>query len=150
MNSILREQNGTISDSSEQESAVDAEGWEGIAEEAPVDHKDEYVDDDRFTTITIEAVNVTKDGLHKAHQGEDDEEEVDAAEVDAPRRKRHETLTRPGTAPGSIKRSSDVEPSKGVKKKKQKFRYESKAERKVTRFKERSGNKMKAKARKTL
>ena len=51
-------------------------------------------------------------------------------------------------AEAKTKRVWTKERPSGPKKKKKKFKYESKAERKVTRYKERSGNRAKAKARK--
>lgn len=104
-----------------------------------VDNEVEFVDEDRYTTVTVEAVQVSRDGLHKITQqdGRDGTESDTPAAAPAPpstdqRGKRIWTKERPGGP---------------KKKKKKKFRYESKAERKVTRYKERSGNKSKAKAR---
>ena len=109
-----------------------------------VDHEDEYVDEDRFTTVTIEAVDVTRDGFLKT-VGTDEEsrESVTEGEVSVGDAAGHEQ-------PGSQlrKRVWTKKPPSDPKKRKKKFRYESKAERKVTRYKERSGNKEKAKARK--
>lgn len=97
----------------------------------------EFVDEDRYTTVTVEAVQVSRDGLHKIAQ----QDGRDGTESDTP------TAAR---APPSMdqrgKRIWTKERPGGPKKKK-KFRYESKAERKATRYKERSGNKSKAKAR---
>ena len=123
------------------------EKWNGIAEETNIDHEAEYEDEDRHTTVTIEAVNVTKKGLQKAiaAQGSDEDEiedGLDTVDVDAAD-KSIETGTTTKT-----KRIWTKERPGGPKKKKNKFRYESKAERKATRYKERSGNKAKAKARK--
>ncbi|KFY89154.1 hypothetical protein V498_06505, partial [Pseudogymnoascus sp. VKM F-4517 (FW-2822)] len=61
-----------------EESGEDGE-WDGIKEEAPaepIDHEEEYIDEDRFTTVTVEEVGVTKDGLHTA--AEDEELELEA------------------------------------------------------------------------
>ena len=146
VNSILRGQNEIISESSEPETESQAEPWEGIAEEV-VDHEDEYIDDDRFTTVTIEAVDVSKDGLHKVRQ--DEGQDSDAADADKSQKKRNREAKNYEIDGKVAKRPRSKEQSKGVKKKKKAFRYESKAERKATRFKERSGNKAKAKARRS-
>lgn len=145
---MLREQASDVSDSSKQEDGAEVERRDGIAEEGPVDHEDEYVDDDRFTTVTVEAVDVSKDGLHRAHR--DDGEESDATETEPPQRKASEASMGREADAGKKKRVWSKERPEGVKKrKKKKFRYESKTERKATRFKERLGNKVKAKARKS-
>ncbi len=143
---MLRDQAGVISDPSDEETA-DVEQWEGITEEPVIGHEDGYIDDDRFTTVTVEAVVVSKDGLHKTRkeEGEDGEGEGSGADkADGDPRTAGQRHPRPAT----VKRTWTKEPPNRVKKKKPKFRYESKAERKVTRHKERSGNRVKATARK--
>ena len=39
-----------------------------------LDHDEEYVDEDRYTTVTIEAVDVSKEGLQKVAGEESDDE----------------------------------------------------------------------------
>lgn len=148
VNSLLREQAGFISDPSDGEPTGDGEQWESITEEPAIDHENKYMDDDRFTTVTVEAVEVSKDGLHKPKQ--EDEEESEGSEIDKVNgASRGKTAGRQRAEPETAKRIWTKEPPNRVKKKKKpKFRYESKAERKVTRHKEKSGNKVKAKARK--
>jgi len=113
----------------------DEDAWGGIEDEnkeaAPevLDHEEEYVDEDRYTTVTIEAVDVSKEGLKKV--GEDDEESDQAPEL--------------VTAEGKEDDGKKKWPKKPRKKK---FRYESKAERKFTRGKQKAGNKARADARK--
>lgn len=102
-----------------------------------LDHEEEFIDEDLYTTVTVEAVDISKDGFHKVAQ---EEQEGDDESNKA-------TAGRSSTRPGA-KRIWTKERPNGPKKKKKPFRYESKADRKVTRFKERSGNKSKAKARK--
>ena len=136
-------------DASESDSEDEDESWDGIEEnhDPQVDHEDEYMDDDRFTTVTVEAVDVSKDGLQKSNQDEDDESE--ASSQNTPNgESQPSTVLQGRTGSGKVKRMWTKEPSSGPKKKKKKFRYESKAERKVTRYKERLGNKAKARARK--
>ena len=111
----------------------------------PVDHEAEYIDEDRYTTVTVEEMDLSKEGIHKAEQAAQ-EEEVDSEE-------------KLDQVNGAVK-AEDAKPSKKIwtkqkpadgekrpKKKKKKFRYESKAERKFTRAKEKSKNSKQAKAR---
>lgn len=128
---------------SEEETEVNLEPWGGIGDVAEVDREEEYVDDDRFTTVTVEAVDVSRDGLCKVIQEEEDSEPPNDSGVgDIPSTK--------GAREAQNGRSRRMkEQPGGVKKKKKiKFRYETKAERKITRHKEKSGNKTKASARK--
>lgn len=123
------------------------EKWDGITEESAIDHEDEYIDDDRFTTVTVEAVEVSRDGLHKSKQ--EDEEDSEVSGTGNPGGEtRGKVAGRQRTGSETARRTWTKEPPKKAKKKKPKFRYESKAERKVTRHKERVGNSIKAKARK--
>jgi ribosomal RNA-processing protein 17 len=103
--------------------------------------------------VTVEAVSVTKDGIHKL-KNEEDEDGADSDSV--PNAGAGEESDQKVAKP-QVKRDANGKriwtkenPKKGqVKpKKKKKFRYESKAERKVTRMKERSGNRRQAEERK--
>lgn len=120
--------------------------WDGIGETEEVDHKDEYLDEDRHTVVTVEAVDITRDGL----QRKQDDPDMEGEDAETGTMKTSEgdgsagRIANGGRTKGT-KQSKD--PHSWPKKKKKKFRYESKAERKVTRFKERSGGKAKAKAR---
>ena len=111
----------------------------------PVDTEDEYVDEDKHTTVTIEAVSVTRDGLEKAGGGDSNDDQ------DPPTNGVEEAESKDkgrGNPASKLKRTWTKERPGGPKKKKKAFRYESKAERKVTRLKERSKNKRQAKDRK--
>lgn len=121
----------------EEDQEEDKETWDGFAEAPMVDNEVEFIDGDRYTTVIVESVEVARDGLHKLTQGG----ERDNTESDTPTAGRA-----PPTTDQHGKRIWTKERPGGPKKKK-KFRYESKAERKLTRHKERSGNKSKAKAR---
>lgn len=113
----------------EDESGEDV--WGGIgdgAEAEVVDHEEEYVDEDRYTTVTVEAVDVSKEGLHRIVDDFDTEPMEDV--VVKPQEK-----------------ESQGKKKWPKKEKKRKFRYESKAERKVTRSKQKAGNKAKADSR---
>lgn len=113
-----------------------ADAWNGFDDEKeilpPIDHQEEYIDEDRYTTVTVEAVDVSKDGLQK-HVDEDSSEEAAAA-----KKKKYDP---PAEEKGKEKK---VWPKKDKTKK---FRYESKAERRMTRGKQKAGNKAKAEAR---
>ncbi|KAH6663669.1 putative ribosomal RNA-processing protein 17 [Halenospora varia] len=126
VNKILKDVAGSDADDEEAE-----DSWDGIKDDIPmvepVDHEEEYIDEDKYTTVTVEAVDISKEGLVKIGE-ESEEEEVEKAPKPA------ETDEKP----------KKVWPKK-VKKKK--FRYESKAERKFTRGKQKAGNKAKADAR---
>jgi ribosomal RNA-processing protein 17 len=111
---------------------LDDGDWEGIKDEEPiievvepVDREEEYVDEDRYTVVTVEAVDVTKDGLSKVEAVESDTEQ-------AP--KLVERIEKP----------KKVWPKKPLKKK---FTYETKTERKLARGKQKAGNKARADAR---
>ena len=145
---MIREAN-VASDPSEEENEDQGDPWDGIKEKHDplVDHEDEYMDEDRFTTVTVEAVDVSRHGLEKAILDEDGESV--GSDPKKPHAE-HQQATVPQGRTGSEngKRVWTKEPPNGPRKRKKKFRYESKAERKATRYKERSGNKAKARARK--
>ena len=148
VNLLIREAN-VASKPSEEVYEGEEESWAGIEEnhDPLVDHEDEYLDDDRFTTVTVEAVDVSKDGLQKAIEDEDSESRVsDTERPDAESQKTTDLQGRASSEKG--KRVWTKEPPSGPRKRKKKFRYENKAERKATRYKERSGNKAKSRARK--
>ncbi|KAL8795754.1 MAG: hypothetical protein Q9195_001806 [Heterodermia aff. obscurata] len=104
----------------------------------------EYADEDRYTTVTVEAVEVSRDGLYKTPEDEVLESDGEGAQVISPQ-SRSEARGRAsgGTPQLSKARSLDL------KRKKRKFKYESKAERKMTRHKERTKNSARAKDRRS-
>lgn len=119
-----------------EESGEDGE-WGGIEEDLrvePIDHEEEYIDEDRYTTVTVEEVDVTKDGLHTVAEEEQ-------AELEAKKK---------AEAAAKAAKEAKANPKKvwPKKEKKKPFRYESKIERKIGRAKQRSKNKGQAKARK--
>jgi ribosomal RNA-processing protein 17 len=146
VNIILKKQRGVDSDSSQQEEEVETQQWDGIAEDPVIDHENEYVDEDRFTTVTVEAVDVSRDGLHKA--ANDDEESEAPGTEKADERPPKDSAPQRQRVSQNGKRIWTREPPNGPKKRKKKFHYESKAERKMTRYKEKAGNRKEAKARK--
>lgn len=110
--------------------------WNGIPDDPiePIDHEAEYIDEDKYTTVTVEEVDVSKEGLQRI-LGEDEEDE--------------ETIRNRKKKEAAVKLKEEAAKKKvwPKKEKKKKFRYESKAERKFTRGKQKAGNKAKADAR---
>lgn len=117
--------------------ASDDEEWNGIDAEPieEIDHEAEYIDEDRYTTVTVETVEVSKDGLHAA--GEEDEEQAGKAHTPRNDSKDGSELAKPKKAyPPKVR--------------KKKFRYESKGDRKLSRVKQKMGNKRKADSRRGI
>lgn len=111
-----------------------------------IDHEDDYLDDDRHTVVTVEAVHVSRDGLHRKQQddgSEDEDTQVQNGKTHGGRFTDGKTVNGDSNRIAKHSRGLESRP----KKKRKKFRYESKAERKVTRSKERTGKRAKAKAR---
>lgn len=141
-NQVLRNQNPDLSSEDEEERAGDAaatfEGFkeaEGKEDEAD-GREDEYVDEDKYTTVTVEAMgessgdeDVQEAGVKKAEPEKVDEQ---AAKT---------TKKRPWT------KEKPAGDKKKPKQKKRQFRYESKSERKETRNKQKAKNAKAAKAR---
>lgn len=136
-------------DSSDEEDERGEKPWDGISDNNDhlVDHEDGYMDEDMFTTVTVEAVEVSKDGLQAAAQNEANEGERLEIKISDEHLQRNAALHRE-TGSGNGKRVWTKEIPSVPRKRKKKFRYENKSERKATRYKERLGNKTKARARK--
>ena len=125
---------------------VDTESHQSGDEEVPVyiepvDHEAEYIDEDKYTSVVVEEMDVTRDGLRKA-QEHSDSNEADRAK---------DTEAKPTEKPKPERRKWTKDKPKDVaakaKTKKKKFRYEGKAERRMTREKEKSKNRQQARAR---
>jgi len=71
VNAMLRDAHGTASELQEGQSDSEMEEWERVADPPDVDHEAEYIDEDRFTTVTVEAINVSKEGIHKVMDTEE-------------------------------------------------------------------------------
>lgn len=104
---------------SDAEAEDDDKEWDGIEDAPPpalepVDHEEEYIDEDLYTTVKVEAVSVDRDGLHNKKEVE----AADEAEEDKHNIKRTPAAARP------VK-----ERNPHWDKKKKKFKYESKMER---------------------
>lgn len=114
----------------EKESDDESEEWDGFPDQPNldiVDHEEEYIDEDRYTTVTVESVSVTRDGLHKPQIDESEDEDDNKEEAK-------------DTADDKTAKSRQEKP----KKKKKKFRYESKFDRELTGIKHRIKSKRRA------
>lgn len=149
VNALLKQANPDASEAEsgveEGEGGVTEEGWNGIEEPAAVDGVDEYIDEDKYTTVTIETMDDPRD----LAVGSEDED-GGTAET------RSSTMTTQGKAPASAaanrkgaSRNKSADNAAKKKKKKKKFRYESKAERKQTRQKQKAKNSAAAKVRRS-
>jgi ribosomal RNA-processing protein 17 len=155
VNGLLKRMNGDVSNSEESDSEAEEE-WDGIEEETPVitaalpiNHEDEYIDEEKYTTVTISTMDLSKhgldDGLEEKESSDEEEEEVEeVAETKVVKEK-------PRVDKNGKRIWTRENPNKKegrVRKKKRNFRYESKADRRMTRYKERSKNKKQATERK--
>jgi ribosomal RNA-processing protein 17 len=116
--------------------------WEGIVDqEIPkVDREEEYIDEEKFTTVTVEEVEISRNGFVRANETSEEE--------DDPGPKTKSVV--PVTPDKEMTKSSDKRKAKPPRnKKKRNFRYENKEERNAARMKERSRNKAHANARKS-
>ena len=154
VNALLREhanhQSSDESGSGGDEDGDEEEEWAGFDDPpdnqpVPIDHEDEYIDEDRYTTVTIESIDITKSGLHKSVSGEAGSVDDNSVSGDAAATQEEGAVE--GKEADGRRRSTKEKPSSKPKVKKKKFRYLSKGDRKATRMKERSGNRAKAKAR---
>jgi ribosomal RNA-processing protein 17 len=130
VNQILRESRAAGGEEVESEEE-DAEEWDGIPDQPDVgiiDQEEEYIDEDRYTTVTVETVAVSKDGLFKP-QVLDAEEEEEAKE-----RKASQEAAKKAAADAIRERNEKK------KKKKKKFSYESKIERSLSERKTKAKN----------
>lgn len=113
-----------VEDSSESE----FEGFPDPVIPEEVDREEEYIDEDKYTTVTIESVGISKDGFEKA--GGEKKEVAEAPKKE----KRVWTKEKPKSNRPTTK--------------KKKFRYESPADRKAARQKIGAKNRAAAAARK--
>jgi ribosomal RNA-processing protein 17 len=125
VNKLLREaRHAGTDDVQSQSGEEEGDEFDGFKDEPPVqpvDLEEEYIDEDRYTTVTIEAVNVDRDGLHKPEV----EDEAESGE-DGDKEGGDEAAKSGG---GSSEKTKKEWPKK---KKKKSFRYETKIERRLT------------------
>ena len=114
MNRLVKQANGDLGEEDD-DSEEDAEAEEPQAPIEDINQEEEFVDEDKYTTVTIESVGISKHGFEK-RGGEEEDPDAEKKE------KRVWTKEKPkSTRP---------------KKKKIKFRYETKTERKAERVKQ--------------
>ncbi|KAK0356841.1 hypothetical protein LTR91_021701 [Friedmanniomyces endolithicus] len=133
-NAELRKQNPDLSEAESGAEGADGEkDHAGGAAEPPeeVGQEDEYVDEDKYTTVTVEAMGGSEED--EAEQHKDPKSSVKPDDKATATKKRIWSKTNP----------ADGKP----KPKKHKFRYESKSERQDTRRKQKNKNQAAAKAR---
>ncbi|KAF2752827.1 hypothetical protein EJ05DRAFT_446134 [Pseudovirgaria hyperparasitica] len=141
VNTALRKVNGDPSDEYESgDSQNEDRDWNGFGDDVPMSREDEYIDEDKYITVQVEAVNITRDGMFNVdiEPGDQHDDRISTTakhEVGEDLKKRVWTKDKPT--------------KEKAKKAKPKFRYESKAERKITRHKERSKSRSQAKARRS-
>lgn len=116
----------------------------GIEDPPEVDYEAEYIDEERYTTVTVEAMDVSKEGLYRAER--EGEQTVNVQKT--------QMVSKADTnGAGKPKRvwakENPRDGSDRPKKKRGKFRYETKAVRKETRMKERSKNSKQARERRS-
>ncbi|KAJ5825962.1 hypothetical protein N7474_003100 [Penicillium riverlandense] len=112
--------------------------WEGFEEPPAVDYEAEYIDEDKYTTVTVEEMDTSREGLLKSVRGEDSEDDSEGEQKTAAR-----AAAETETKPAKSRKAATDKP----KKKKKKFRYESKEDRKLARTKQRLSKAKKAQAR---
>lgn len=134
VNRLVRQANGDVSEAGDDSEDLESEACNGIDDvETPVpptediNQEEEFIDEDKYTTVTIESVGISKHGFER--RGGDEEGEEGTKE------KKVWTKERPK--------------SSKPKKKKIKFRYETKTERKMERVKQGLKKKKMAAKRKT-
>ena len=140
INKILREAEsagtGDISESgSEGEwgGFSDAEDT-GVPEPPPLDLEEEYIDEDKYTTVKVEAVSVDREGMHKPQLDSSSDSEGTDQEGEKVSQKGKEQVDKEASA----KRIKNP-----TKKKKKKFRYQSKLEREFESLKQKQRAKRK-------
>ncbi|KAF2454959.1 nucleolar protein 12-domain-containing protein [Lineolata rhizophorae] len=149
VNAILRKQSSE-NEYGDRNGSSDEDEWSGLSEdetatpprEAPIRREDEYVDEDKYTTVTVSEVGITRDGFEEARSGSSDDGKGDE---DKEKESRQSAVNGRGKLSEKIKR--EAKEKQRPKKKKKKFRYETKAERKLGRIKDRMRKSAKAKAR---
>ncbi|KAE8164374.1 nucleolar protein 12-domain-containing protein [Aspergillus tamarii] len=131
---LRQEEDGASSGSDSESDDEDNEEWEGFEEPPAVDYEAEYIDEDKYTTVTVEEMDASREGLLRSQEHSSDEEQGE-----------EKPTSEANSKPKPVEKTKKA--SDKPKKKKKKFRYESKAERQLTRKKERLSNSRKAKAR---
>lgn len=140
----MKQANGEIDAFEDDDDSEDSEEGEdefkGFEEPEPINQEDEYIDEDKYTTVTIESVGISREGFSRPGDVDEEAAAAKAAAIEAT-----EDLSKDVTAgKHEIKRDANGKRiwtkerprTEWPKKKKKKFRYETKAERKVERAKQ--------------
>lgn len=128
VNRLVKQANGEIDGLASMSDGDDGaengeEEFTGFQSPEPIHQEDEYVDEDKYTTVTIESVGIDRLGFSRP--GEEKAEDAGGGEGKA------------GEAEDKKKVWTKAWPkSDKLKKKKKKFRYETKTERKAERMKQ--------------
>ncbi|KAJ4370625.1 hypothetical protein N0V83_005146 [Neocucurbitaria cava] len=143
VNRLVKQANGDISEAAEtsdneddDEDGEDAEEEEftGFQEPEPINQEDEYIDEDKYTTVTIETVGIDRSGFSKPGGGSTEEDGTKGKDGEEGGRK--EGGDGEGEAGKKRVWTKAWPKSDKPKKKKKKFRYETKTERKAERMKQ--------------
>lgn len=149
VNRLVRQANGDIGGpgNASAEDDNDEDEFNGFQDPEPINQEDEYIDEDKYTTVTMESVSISKAGFSRlgdeteleGKKGDDDDDDDDGDDG--------------GGGGGEKKAEKRVwtkawpKSDKPKKKKKIKFRYESKAERRAERMKQGAKKKKQREAR---
>jgi ribosomal RNA-processing protein 17 len=107
--------------------------WAGFDEYHDVKKQDQYLDEGLYTTVTVEAVDVSKEGIHSINEDDDDDGSGSV-------RVQKKSSSTQSSAEKQLQ-STDKSSKKHTRKKKKRFRYETKAERTVQKLKARAKRK---------
>ncbi|KAM4055943.1 nucleolar protein 12 (25kDa) domain-containing protein [Hirsutella rhossiliensis] len=123
VNRLLRESGAVVDPVEAEPNDGDEDEWGGFPDKPDldiIDHEEEYVDEDRYTTVTVETVSVSREGLSKPQTEANEADDVETAHPSSGDQEFREKEARP------------------AKIKKKKFRYESKIERQLTNSRQRA------------
>lgn len=140
---LLKQQDasdGSDSNATHDSDSGEDEEWEGFAEPPAVDYEAEYIDEDRYTTVTVEEMDPSREGLLRSAKADDSEEKEEEGNEQDPATEAEAKRTAAAKKPRK-------RPTTDNTKKKKKFRYESKEDRKLALAKQRLSKAKKAKAR---
>ncbi|KAI9648759.1 hypothetical protein NHQ30_003399 [Ciborinia camelliae] len=137
LNEHVKAVNALLEDVDAKFDGGDGDEWGGIEDEEEgeevqeevVDHEEEYIDEDKYTTVTVEGIEISKEGIKRTADEGDSDDGIEEAKGKV------------------IKEEEKVKKVWPKKPRKKKFTYETKAERKMTRQKQKSGGRAAADAR---
>lgn len=108
-----------------------------------MDYEAEYIDEDKYTTVTVEEMDPSREGLLKSGR----EEESDEGSDDKSNGQTQQTSEADANSKALADKKKKSQKADQPKKKKKKFRYENKEDRKLTQAKQRLSKHRKAQAR---